>query len=299
MEKRTQAKVGAAEPPPQVRPGGGLAGVVARAIELPTVPAVAQRVMKAVEDPNMSAPKLAKIVEADQGLTAKVLRISNSAMYGRPRQITNLQGAVVLLGFNEVKDLVLVSSTRQLYKRFGPREKAMWEHSVGVAICSHVIAQRFAPALREAAFLAGQMHDIGKVVLNNQNPVNFGEAERLGAESGSVAAEQEVFMFTHTDVGAMVSAKWNMPAGVEAVCMYHHDLSLAHSVAADQALLVACVTLANFICHKLQVGAPEPESSLLPDAEDAMSMLGLDMPKVDALLENFQEKYMSEILLFS
>jgi HD-like signal output (HDOD) protein len=275
-------------------PTGTLASVVASALDIPTIPAVATKVIKAVEDDRTTADALAKIIVVDQGITARILRVCNSAFYGMPRQITSLQRAVTVLGMRELKNLVISASTRNLYKNFGPVEQQMWEHSAGCAMGAQYVALKLCPSARDLAFLAGQMHDVGKVIMRNKLVVKFDEAQILSKTMGTTDAEAKVFGYSHTDVGALLMKRWNMPEAVELAAFLHHDLSLGESVAGDHIKLVACVALANHLCHACGVGGPPDDNPRETQSFEAAQILGVSEETMVTLIKEFGEKYAAE-----
>ena len=134
------------------------------------MPQVANLVIEKLSDPNTSTREINQLISKDQALSARVLRIANSPFFGHARTITRLTDAIVLMGFNSVRSLVLTSVFNDLFKSFGLIEKLLWEHSL---VCG-AISQKIAKATRfgriEEAFLVGLMHDIGKVILNLRLP---------------------------------------------------------------------------------------------------------------------------------
>jgi HD-like signal output (HDOD) protein len=262
-----------------------LGGLLATSVEIPTVPAIAAQVIHAIESPELGADALAAIIEPDQGISARLLKTANSSLYGLSRRVHSLQSAVLLLGFAQVRDIVLASSTRHLYKRFGPVERGLWVHSVAMAVATRQIAMALAPAEKETAYLAGQMHDIGQVVMNNLHAEAFAEA-LLGAKTaGSCPAEQAVFGFSHADVGALLASRWRMPPAVEAACFYHHDLAKARSLAPEQGPLVACVVLANAACHELGFASEVAQQLFTSERDEALELLGASMREFEDIME--------------
>jgi HD-like signal output (HDOD) protein len=274
------------QPPPKAR----LADVIARTVELPAMPMVAQRVMLAVQNPNVSASQLAAIITQDQGLTGKLLAVCNSAFYGLSRHVESVQQAVTVLGFRELLNLVVSTSARYLFRSFGPQEKLLWEHGLGCALASVLVAQSHAPKTKDVAFLAGQMHDVGKVVMSSHDPKGF--STTLKDPVLHLLSEQQVFGFTHADVGSLLMTRWNMPPAVEHAAFHHHDLSLVQSLAPESAPLVACVALGNHLCHRTGVGVEELTDLDLPlEVVDATDILGLHPEDVEKLVTRFAKQW--------
>src|SRR5579871_2886367 len=148
--------------------------------DLPPLPAVVTRIMQTINDPGTSAEELSRLVSLDQGLSSKMLRIVNSAYYGFPKRISTITHAVVILGFNTVRNLVLgVSAFGMLPQKgvsSGLDRMKFWEHSVATAVAANVLSKQRQPQTRSAmeeAFVAGLLHDVGKLFLDCYFPVQF------------------------------------------------------------------------------------------------------------------------------
>ena len=181
-------------------------------LEIPTIPDVASKALRQMNDPEISGAQLAKTISQDQGLTAKVLKVANSALYALPREVKNLQQAAMVLGFTTLKSIVISASCRSIYKRFGMTERGLWTHSVASAMASHLLAQQLDLKHRDEAFVAGLMHDIGKVVMNNGARDKYKEVMRITKEEQlpSTEAEQRIFGFSHVDVGSILVQRWEL-----------------------------------------------------------------------------------------
>ena len=144
--------------------------ILSKTKDLPTLPAVVAKVMKAVSNPMATAGDLNGIISTDQALTSKVLRLANSAYYGFPQEITNITQAVTILGFNTIRNLALSVSVHKML--FASREKELfshrdfWKHSVATAVAAKMLANQTGYKSEENAFTAGLMHDIGKNVFD-------------------------------------------------------------------------------------------------------------------------------------
>lgn len=270
-------------------------------LEIPTIPDVASKALKMMSDPDVSGAQLARTISQDQGLTAKVLKVANSALYALPREVKNLQQAAMVLGFTTLKSIVISASCRSIYKRFGMVERALWAHSVATAMASHTVAQHLDLEHRDEAFVAGLMHDIGKVIMNNGARDRYQQAMLLCKQEGlsSVEAEHRTFGFSHVDVGAVLVQRWELTPALEQAVFLHHDPELAESIAGDYAGLVQTTHLANVICHHLGLGQnqAEGEGSLEPD--EISETLGLDALQLANLAEEIKSLYERDHSSFS
>ncbi len=224
--------------------------------DLPAMPQVASKVLELSSDPNSSAKQLQQVISDDQAMTARILKIANSAMYSCSRKVKTLTEAIVMLGYNSIRSLVVTSAARNLYNtrnsHSGLKERLLWEHSIGTAFACRLMAQKHAPSLTEEAFLAGLMHDIGKLVLNIRIPEKFDDIVQVVYNENRTFHETELehFGFSHTEVGALLVHKWNLSPLLEEVIRKHHN----PEAASLENPLLLYLDLANMMCHKLGIG---------------------------------------------
>lgn len=267
--------------------------------DLPAMPQVASKVLELSSDPNTSAAQLQQVISDDQAMTARILKIANSAMYSCSRKIKTLTEAIVMLGFNSIRSLVVTSAARNLYNtrnsRSGLKERLLWEHSIGTGFACRLMAQKHAPALTEEAFLAGLMHDIGKLVLNIRIPEKFDEiVQVVYNESRSFhETELEHFGFTHAEVGSLLVNKWKLSPVLEEVIKNHHN---PEALSPENPLLLY-LDLSNKISHKMGIGfADEPDLNLVDSP--ANQILGLSPGSFDEIIETLKETLETEMEIF-
>jgi putative nucleotidyltransferase with HDIG domain len=215
---------------------------VERINNLPTIPMVLKRLISIVENPSVSLGEISEFISSDPALTTKVLRMVNSPVYGFPGRISSVSQAVVLLGTNVVKGLLFGVSVFELMQQ---SMIGLWEHSLGVAILSRLIAKRKGLKEPEEASVAGLLHDIGKVIFILQLPQEYQKAMDQAEARGITMAEAEKDLLdvTHAHVGAWVAQSWRFPANLVDVINYHHRPQLAKSAPAE----VAIVHLADIL----------------------------------------------------
>jgi putative nucleotidyltransferase with HDIG domain len=240
--------------------------LVQRAGDLKVLPSVAKKVMETVEKENTSAVDLSRVIENDEAITSRVLKIANSAFYGLRSQVKDLRHAVALLGFSNIKNLVITASTRGLHKSFGITEQLMWDHSVGSAVGARLLA-RGDRQLQDLAFLSGLLHDVGQVVLNNETPQIYADVTARVYNEGVAAidVEREIYGYDHTDVGAGVLTKWGFPEELVEVVDNHHmtKVSIDKMSSALVSRAVACVQLADSICRYYGIGSRAPDETIV------------------------------------
>lgn len=270
--------------------------IIMSAGDLPTIPVVATKVMQLIESERATADELSKVVAADPAVAARVLKISNSSFYGRQGKIQNLSAAIVMLGFNTLKSIVITASVRQVYQPFGLTEKMLWEHSFGTALAARIIAGRTGLADEEDAFLAGLFHDIGKVIMNNHDRSKFQMVmERCYNEDLPFhEAERSVYHYSHEEVGSLVIRKWNFPEMLTDTVLRHHDFAFSDLGDLKLLHLTAIVSLADGFCQKLGIGQRYPVEELCLAETKAAGFLGLEEDAIARLMEQFTESFQND-----
>lgn len=271
------------------------ADLAAKSLDLPVVPVVAQKVMDEMTRVSCSAESLSAIIRGDQALMGRILRIANSAFYRRPIPAKTLEQAVVRLGLGLVRDLAISLSTQSLFKRFGPLETQMWEHSIAVGTAAQLIAKQTGAKDTGEAFVAGMMHDTGKVLLNNHAPELYAKAVARAAQEGRslYAIEREEFGFDHAVVGGLMLKKWELPDEIVNAAVWHHSSDELDMVPGHSRTIVATVALANDVAHAVGLTVGGVKTKLDAESNAAAITLGFDQEKSDALcaetLELFKE----------
>ena len=158
---------------------------------LPTLPLVASRLLEAIADPETSSEEVARIVSLDPALTARTLKLANSDFYGFPRKVGSVDLAVVVLGANTVRDLVLSAAVFQTIGAGGSDLTALWNHSMACGVAARALADRTGYRLTGEAYAAGVLHDIGKVVLRQSYPERFEAIMKFAREQRLSIAEAE------------------------------------------------------------------------------------------------------------
>lgn len=234
--------------------------ILAKVGDLPTLPAVAARINAEIENEALTAHLLGVIISEDVSLTARVLRLANSAFYGMPRQIASIERAVMVLGFETVKNLAMSISIFSFFKKgIGPRIDVigLWNHSLGVAVSARILLSRIHPKLAEEAFLLGILHDIGKIILLNQCKDDMEQVcIHIGQDGLSEEeAEMKVFGFTHQKIGALTIKEWKFPEVFVTGVQLHHFLPpMMKDGDEATAGLIRAVCVANQLAKALGLG---------------------------------------------
>ncbi len=279
----------------KAEPDSKVKEVTEKAMDLPVLPATAQKVLSIMSDPDVSIEKIKRIISSDPGLATKILKVANSAFYGGYRNIQNLTQAILRLGLNAVRNIVVATSMKNVYKRFGLAEKLLWEQMIGSALASSIIARQTRATDTEDSFIGGLLHDVGKVVLNNEYPEDFAKImERVYNESISYSeAEAGIFGFSQRKVGAGLVKKWGFPESIERLLISFDD---PEEVVKDRSLynLVTVITMSDRICQKFGTGwrkayGDEVDFGNLPE------VLGFDEESLAEVLESIQTVFKDEI----
>lgn len=239
-------------PPPAPLSPEFLAGVIDAIDRLQAFPVSVQNILKLTRDPHCAPRDLVEVIQRDPIVTIKVLRVVNSAYYSLPKQITSIDHAVVLLGFNTIKNLALSIAALSMAPSHGHAAfdgRAYLHHSLGCAAIARQLGLRFAGLEPNDFFIGGLLHDFGKVVIAQVMPAQFQKALEYGLwhEVGLGQALLQVTGIDQADLGATLLAHWRFPTElVQGIrCQYVMD----HSAP----VLSVCIFAANQICK--QVGA--------------------------------------------
>lgn len=251
---------------------------------LPTLPGMIDKISRAVESKRFSAADIGKLISRDQVLTAKVLKLANSAFFGFSRKVGSLTQALVLLGFDVVKGLILTSSVFDLMKNKG---EDLWRHSMGVATAATIIAVQADMPDAEEASLAGLLHDLGKVVIRVHMPDDSASINELVEVEGLALrdAEREVLGFNHTQVGQWLAESWKLPDELAEPIHWHHKPEGSRK--APQ--MTAAVHLAD--CLVRGFGYGDGGDPWVPPLERfALNQLGLNSQKLETIVDELCEQ---------
>jgi HD-like signal output (HDOD) protein len=228
--------------------------------DIPTLPMVAHEINLASQRDDFTAKSLGEIIEKDPPLTGKMLRLANSAYYGFARQISTLDRAVTLLGFDTVRSLALTVSVSQLFgeaRSIKVDMKGFWRHCLGCAIAAKTMMNRNNPGLVEEAFLCGIIHDIGAIILLNNFPDETANALHMMEEKKipQSEAEKKELGVTHEEAGAFLADKWNFPVKYYRVIRLHHKPPSANMDTTDmENILQVAVYVGNQLAKAAGLG---------------------------------------------
>lgn len=277
---------------------GDLKKFIRRIDSLPALPTVVAHVNEIVESPTASASDINNAIRRDVALSARILKLVNSSFYGFPRKISSITHAVVILGLPTVRNVVLSAFVLDAFSGkglpFGHRE--FWIHSLGVGAAANALAKRRRLAETEDAFVAGLLHDVGKIVLHQYARADFNDALRIVAERDCLLydAEREVMATSHAEIGSLLLDTWHLPSHlVESVALHHTP-----DVATQSPDLTAVVHVADILTRALLVGSGGdlriPRAShaawtrigvAVGEVDDLVREIAGEVRKIDAFIE--------------
>jgi len=230
-----------------------IAAIVEDVDSLPSLPSIVLKLIEVVNSPDSAADDAAELIEKDPALTSKMIRLANSAFYGIPRSISSVTSAVVVLGFNTIRSLVLSASVAKMFEgKHSLDMDRFWKHSVVTAMASKIIVRHFMTVRMmdpESAFCAGVMHDIGKLIFSQYMADDY-SAVCDYARANKVAlveAEDKMLGVNHAQMGKILADRWSLPLDLEYGIVHHHNPG-----GADKASnLVNIIHLSDIISHDL------------------------------------------------
>ncbi len=193
---------------------------------LPTLPPIVSKLNEMVADEDITAVKLGKVIEKDQVLTSKLLKMVNSSFFGFPQRISTVSNAIVLLGFNVIKTLIVTSS---IFEVMQASDVGLFEHSLGCATACGIIARIREIKNPEEVSTAGLIHDLGKIVIRSELPEEYVAIVEKAREKGLYMreVEKERLGIGHGEIGGMLARQWNLPERLVFPIEYHHRPEVA------------------------------------------------------------------------
>jgi HD-like signal output (HDOD) protein len=264
--------------------------IVDRLHELPTLPSIVYEISRVISNPMSSTSDLENLMQNDPSLTAKVLKLANSAYYAIPGGATTLKRAIAYIGYDAIQQLVLSTSIinaldSKTSQHFDP--PMFWKHSLGVAMASETTAQFVHYKNPSDLFTCGLVHDIGKIALYLIVPELFSATLAAAKENGwtFIEAEERLEMPKHTVIGRELAAKWKLPVPLQAVTAYHHQKEPGKRAgfSPEMHLVVDIVMLSNILIHALQFGN-SGHSKIVGVPKELAERLQLDAAKLKELI---------------
>ncbi len=265
---------------------------------MPSLSTTVTKVLEVCNTPNASPNDLNRVISLDPVLTGQVLKLINSAYYSLPNQISSLTRAIIMLGLNTVKNLALSTAViATIGKHASFKTLPMddfWAHSICVGVTAKALAaQRNIPiAEREEYFVAGMLHDLGKIPLNNCFEAEYMQALQLAElEQGPLIKSEELLVgIDHGFTGRLIGEKWQLSESLIQSLCFHHDPA---SASVENRPLVATIALANLYANIYDFGSAGdqfPKGSFLLDVLDMMNLAWQDLGSLFSIVRSEIDK---------
>ena len=252
--------------------------LVSGSIRLVSLPEVCIRVNEMLDDPSVTAAELGQIISQDTSLTARLLKIVNSSYYGFQAKIETVSRAVTVVGLRELRGLIIAASAVETFSNVPDtilNKVRFWRHSLYCGVIARLLAEQCHVLHSERLFVAGLLHDIGKLIIAQRLPTET-KMITLEAENGQRSefeVEQDILGFNHAEVGGELMMAWNMPETLFESVAYHHDPRQAKSGIMETCL----VHLANIFTDEAEQGLEQKIETPLQEIDSfAWEMTGLD-----------------------
>ena len=265
-------------------------------IQLPALPTIAVEVASLIDNPNTSVSRITQVISADQVLTAKVLKIANSPFYGFQKKISTLDFAIMVLGFDSLKEILISVSLISAFKKKQDRffdSRQFWEHSLASGIAARTLARQLGYRISGESFVAGLLHDIGILVTHQYFHEDYKTIVETVTEGKATFedTEQAVLFATHGEIGAWLAERWNLPDQLIEAIKFHHTPEMAER----NPQLTALIHFVDYLCHKLAIGALPYEKVESYDPE-ALKILNLSEAEItQTFLDSFGTKLRDDL----
>lgn len=245
--------------------------------EVASMPAAAQKVLRLTADEKADHERLRDAIQGDPVLVARILRRLNSSYYALSHKISSIKTAITLLGTREIRNLALTVFASKLYEpnsSYGRyRREELWKHSVGVAVASRLVARVCGKGVGDEAYVAGLLHDLGLILLDQTLQRHFHKVIDLIDEATPThVVETRILSFDHAVLGGFVARRWNFPDQVADAITYHHQ---PWNYAGPHKDLVQVVAAANYLCSRAGVTSLGVHN-VTPPPDEIYANLGLD-----------------------
>lgn len=266
--------------------------------QIPTLPVIVNNILKVAGDKDTSAKDLAAVIINDQAIANKTLRLANSSYYGLSSKVDSIPRAIAVIGFNEVIGMTIGMSVFSAFNKKGSHDtldmRELWIHAIGCGTVARQIAKETAKKVTEQIYLAGLLHDMGKVILSLYFPEEY-SAVLTDARQSQVPLfkkEEQMLGVDHAVLTGLLMERWSFPETLIFPCSSHHNFTacpLEHMYDA------AIIQLADFLCHMAKIGSSG--NTVIVKADNTLEQLGIGYSTVEMIIAKLK-KQRSEIEAF-
>lgn len=270
--------------------------IVSNIQNLPTPPIVFHQIQKVINDPDCSASKVAAILAEDPAMSVKVLKLTNSAFYGLSREVNSVKQAVVIVGIEAIKNLVLSASVLDMFKGKNIDQEAQekfWRHSLATGYCCRILSRKLqAQGIidQETAFSAGLLHDLGKLVFScflEADYKKLNNARALDKTSLDFELENKTLGYNHAQIGGFLAVLWKLPQRLGEAISYHHNPQELK----ERNPLVNLVYISNYIAKKTFL--EKDEQAFIGNLDDEiLRIMEIDEQQLEEYSEILKEEYL-------
>ncbi|MFW5782581.1 MAG: HDOD domain-containing protein [Candidatus Muiribacteriaceae bacterium] len=227
--------------------------------EIPTLPIIANKLLKTLNNSDFSVAQISELVKKDQAITTKLLRVANSAFYAGNSEVSTVENAIMRMGATQVRNIVLGVSIIKSFEGFNQFEFSIenfWKHSLGVAFLNLIIVEMAGIDVEEDIWVAGIIHDIGKLVYAAYMPTLMTRllSETESKEISFHAAEKSILKFDHCEIGRWLCEKWKIPRKIKEVVDKHHEPPVSDLMLGDSTYYIAVTHIADNIAKYVKLG---------------------------------------------
>jgi putative nucleotidyltransferase with HDIG domain len=264
-------------------------------VEISSLPMIYTQINEAINNPRKSLADIARIVSEDSGLSARLLRIVNSAFYNFPTHIETVSRAVAIVGIQELRALAILTSVMQLFKGIPSNlvnMESFWRHSVACGLTAKMLATHRRETNVELFFTAGILHDLGRLIMFQKEPERSLEAMMRAKDENKLlySTEREVFGFDHAAVGRVLVQSWKLPPRVEEVVAFHHSPAAASRFPVETSI----VHVADVLTHVMRLGN-SGEPCVPPLERSGWDSLGLSLNVLTPIVEQVERQFNDSI----
>jgi HD-like signal output (HDOD) protein len=271
--------------------------LVQGSVDLSSPPFIYDRLVEVINHPRGGAADVAKVVREDTALTARLLKVVNSAFFAFPRPVDTVSQAVTVVGTSQIRDLALATSVVALFKDVPPELIDMdkfWRHSLACGVGARVLAGLRREGNPERFFVSGILHDVGKLIVFQRCPEDARSIMEKARDEGMLMhhAEREVLGFDHASVGEALLTQWNMPGSLREAIRFHHNPRRADRYPVETAAVHVGDILANAL------GFGNGGEAYVPPLEPvAWDTLALDVALVSSAIEEIDRQFQAAVHL--